>query len=37
MRYMPSLVEIHPTVREKNVFEGDLPYMDMGAIFVMWP
>ena len=31
---MPSFVEIGPTVLEKKIFEGFLPYMGMVAILV---
>ena len=29
---MPSFIEIGPTVPEKKIFEGFLPYMGMAAI-----
>ena len=33
--YIPSLVEIGLLVPENKIFEGFLPYIDMGAILVM--
>ena len=30
-------MEIGPSVLEKKIFEGVLPYMDLEAILVMWP
>ena len=35
--YIPSFVEIGPSVQEKKNFEGFLPYMGMAAILVMRP
>ena len=35
--YIPSFVEIGPSVSEKKNFEGFLPYMGIAAILVMWP
>ena len=32
---MPCFVEISPTVLEKKIFEGFLPYMGMAAILVV--
>ena len=32
---MPSFVEIGPSVLEKKIFEGFLPYMSMAAILAM--
>ena len=32
---MPSFVKIGPPGREKNIFEGFLPYMGMAAILVI--
>ena len=33
--YIPSFVEIGPSVPEKKNFEGFLPYMGVAAILVM--
>ena len=33
--YIPSFVKIGPSVLEKKIFEGFLPYMGMAAILVM--
>ena len=33
--YIPSFVEIGPSVLEKKIFEGVLPYMGVAAILVM--
>ena len=33
--YIPSFVEIGPTVPEKKIFEGFLSYMGVAAILVM--
>ena len=33
--FMPSFIEIGPTVPEKKIFEGFLPYLGMAAILVM--
>ena len=33
--YIPSFVEIGPSVPEKKIFKGFLPYMGMAAILVM--
>ena len=35
--YIPSFMEISPSVSEKKIFEGFLPYMGVAAILVMWP
>ena len=35
--YIPSFVEIGPSVPEKKNFEGFLPYIGVAAILVMWP
>ena len=35
--YIPSFVEIGPSVPEKKNFEGFYSYMGVAAILVMWP
>ena len=35
--YIPSFVEIGPSVPEKKIFKGFLPYVGMAAILVMGP
>ena len=35
--YIPSFVKIGPSVLEKKIFEGFLPYMGVAAILVMGP
>ena len=35
--YTPTLKEIGPTVPEKKIFEGFIPYMGVAAILVRWP